>query len=73
MTNSGAGTIFQQGGQDQPFPAGVWGRCKAPAGSGANPRRQADFDNNLLKINLKLGLWVDGRIGSADRSCDKSC
>ena len=49
--HSGAGTIFQQGGQDQPFPAGVWGRCKAPAGSGAEPLRQADFDNNLLKIN----------------------
>ena len=46
---SGAGTNVQQGGQDQPFPAG--GRCKAPAGSGAEPRRQADFDNNLLKIN----------------------
>ena len=27
------------------------GRCKAPAGSGAEPRRQADFDNNLLKMN----------------------
>ena len=33
------------------FQLGVWGRCKAPAGSGAEPRRQADFDNNLLKIN----------------------
>ena len=33
------------------FQVGVWGRCKAPAGSGAEPRRQADFDNNLLKIN----------------------
>ena len=48
---SGAVTIFQQGGQYQPFPAGVWVRCKPPAGSGAEPRRQADFDNNLLKIN----------------------
>ena len=52
---------------------GSGGRCKAPAGSGAEPRRQADFDNNLLKINWKSGLWVDGRIGSADRICDKSC
>ena len=33
------------------FQLGVWGRCKAPAGSGAEPRGQADFDNNLLKIN----------------------
>ena len=48
---SGAGTTFQQGGQDQPFPAGGLGHCKASAGSGAEPRRQADFDNNLLKIN----------------------
>ena len=46
---SGAGTIFQQGGQDQPFPAGGLGPV-APAGSGAEPRRQADFDNNLLKM-----------------------
>ena len=29
----------------------VWGRCKAPAGSGAEPRRQGDFHNNLWKIN----------------------
>ena len=29
----------------------VWGRCKPPAVSGAEPRRQTDFDNNLLKIN----------------------
>ena len=50
--------------------SGSGGRCKAPAGSGAEPRRQADFDNNLLKINRKSGLWVDGSIGSADRSCD---
>ena len=55
------------------FQLGVWVRCKAPSGSGAEPRRQADFDNNLLKINCKSGIWVDGRIGSADRSCDKSC
>ena len=33
------------------FQLGVWGRYKVPAGSGAEPRRQADFDNNLLKIN----------------------
>ena len=33
------------------FQLGVWGRSKAPAGSGTEPRRQADFDNNLLKIN----------------------
>ena len=33
------------------FQLGVWGRCKAPAGSGAEPRRQADFDNNIWKIN----------------------
>ena len=46
------------------------------SGGAVRPQRgpgQADFDNNLLKINLKSGLWVDGRIGSADRSCDKSC
>ena len=28
------------------FQLGVWGRCKPPAVSG-----EADFDNNLLKIN----------------------
>ena len=33
------------------FPAGGLGRCKPPAGFGAEPRRQADFDNNRLKIN----------------------
>ena len=55
------------------FQLGVWGRCKVPAGSEAEPRRQGDFDNNLLKINWKSGLWFDGRTGSADRSCDKSC
>ena len=55
------------------FQLGVWGRYKSPAGSGAEHRWQADFDNNLLKIHLKSGIWVDGRIGSADRSCDKTC
>ena len=38
----GAGTIFQEGGQawcvTQPFPAGVWGRCKPPRrGPGQSP------------------------------------
>ena len=33
------------------FQLGVWGRCKPPAGSEAEPRMQADFDNNLLKSN----------------------
>ena len=27
------------------------GAASPPAGSGAEPRRQADFDNNLLRIN----------------------
>ena len=51
---SGAGTIFQQGGRSRPT-FSSWGSggalIKAPAGSGAEPRRQADFDNNLWKIN----------------------
>ena len=59
---SGAGTIFQQGGQDQHLTnliqLGSGGRSKAPAGSGAEPRRQADFDNNLLKIK-SLGRRQD--------------
>ena len=41
-------------GVTQPFPAGglgQWGALEAPlAGSGAEPRRQTHFDNNLLKI-----------------------
>ena len=47
LIHSGAGMIFQQGGQEWTnlFQLGVWVRCKPPA------RRQADFDNNLLKIN----------------------
>ena len=49
---SGDGTIFQQGGQDPPFAAGGLGGAVMPQrASGAEPRRQADFDNNLLKIN----------------------
>ena len=43
--------IFNRVVKTNLFQLGVWGRCKAPAGSGAEPRRQADFDNNLLKIN----------------------
>ena len=70
---SGAGTIFHHGGHDKPFPAGGLRALKGPRGVRAEPRRQADFDNNLLKIIRKSGLWVNGRIGSADRSCDKSC
>ena len=38
------------------------GAVSPPVGSGAEPRRQADFDNNLLKINWKSGLWVDGKL-----------
>ena len=33
------------------FQLGVWVRGKSPAGSEAEHRRQADFDNNILKIN----------------------
>ena len=46
------GNDFQEGGQDQPFAAGgLGGAVSPPAGSGAESWRQADFDNNLLKIN----------------------
>ena len=38
---------------NQPFPAGGLGRCKPLAGSGAEPRRQTHFGNNLLKSDLK--------------------
>ena len=37
-----------------------WGSGDAvspPAGSGAEPRRQTHFGNNLLQINLKSGLF----------------
>ena len=44
----GAGTIFPQGGQAQPFPAGVWGLCKPPSGVRAEPRRQMHFGNNQV-------------------------
>ena len=58
---SGAGTIFQQGGQawcvTQSFPAGGLGGVRPQAGPGAEPRRQTHFGNNLLKIYLKSGLW----------------
>ena len=59
---SGAGTIFQQGGQawcvTQPFPAGVLGGAiSPPAGTGAEPRRQTHLGNYRLKINWKSGLF----------------
>ena len=41
---------------DPNFPAGVWGAVSPPAGSGAVPRKQMHFDNNLSKICLKSGL-----------------
>ena len=41
---------------DPIFPSGVWGHSKPPAGSGAEPRRQTHFDNNLVKIGLKSAL-----------------
>ena len=47
-------------GVTQPFPAGVWGALAvtpSPAGSRAEPRRQTHFGKNLLKINLKSGLF----------------
>ena len=33
------------------------GAVSPPAGSGAEPRRQTHFGNNLLRINLKSGLF----------------
>ena len=43
----------------QPNPAGgLGGAASPPAGSGAEPRRQTHFGNNLLKIGLKSGIWV---------------
>ena len=39
---------------NQRFPAGGFGGCcEPPAGSGADPRRQTHFGNNLLKSGLK--------------------
>ena len=39
---------------NQPFPAGGFGgRREPPSGSGAEPRRQTHFGNNLLKSGLK--------------------
>ena len=48
----GAGTIFQQGGQawcvTQPFPAGVWRRCKPPGGvRGRAPEANAFWQQSL--------------------------
>ena len=42
----------------QPFPGwGLGGAVSPPAGSGAEPRRQAHFGKNLLQINLKSGIF----------------
>ena len=43
-----------------PFPAGGFGgRCEPHSGvSGAEPRRQTHFGNNLLKSGLKMKLKV---------------
>ena len=42
----------------QPFPAGEsGGAISPPAGFGAEPRRQTHFCKNLLRINLKSGLF----------------
>ncbi len=43
---------------DPTFSGGGLGRCKPPAGPGAEARRQTHVGNNLLKINLKSGLWI---------------
>ena len=53
------GNDFSTGGQawcvTQPFQLGV---CKPPsAARGRAPEANA-FGNNLLKINLKSGLWI---------------
>ena len=46
-------------GVAQPSPAGgLGGVVSPPTGSGAEPRRQTHFGNNLLKIGWKSGLWV---------------
>ena len=38
LSDSGAGTIFQQGGQDQPFPArGLGGAVSPQRGPGQSP------------------------------------
>ena len=47
----------------QPYPAGDWGgggggAVSPPAGTGAEPRKQTHFGNNLLKFGLKSGLWI---------------
>ena len=48
---------------------GSGGRCKPPAGSGAEPRKQTHFGKNILKINLKSGLISVAR--HAVRDCEK--
>ena len=43
----------------QRFPAGgLGGAVSPPTGSGAEPRKQTHFGNNLLKFGLKPGLWI---------------
>ena len=43
---------------DSTFSSWGSGRCETPSEvRGSLPRRQTHFDNNLLKIYLKSGLW----------------
>ena len=51
----GDGLVFTQ-----PFPAGgLGGRCKPPAGSGAEPRRQTGFGKNLLISVCSTSRMID--------------
>ena len=55
---------------NQPFPVGgLGGAVSPPAGSGALPRRQMHFGNNLLKSGLKP---VSGSLSTPPKSwCTK--
>ncbi len=57
-------------GLTQSFPAGgLGGAVSPPAGSGAAPRKQTHFGENILEINLKSGLISVAR--HAVRDCEK--
>ena len=43
----------------QPFPAGVWGRCKPPSGvRGRAPEANAFWQKSFTNFNLKSGLFL---------------
>ena len=48
---------------------GFGGAVSPPTGSGAEPRSQTHFGNNLLKIGWKSGLWIADYTPNSDPRC----